>query len=58
MRPSRIIQGSYVVLKLLGPSSPNGYRKMSTWLQLLVERQKIYSRWGSGPAKSPRGLYG
>ena len=30
---------------------------MSTWPQLLVEREKVSWRWG-GAAKSPRGLYG
>ena len=31
---------------------------MSIWSQILEESQKISWRWGKGPAKNPKGLYG
>lgn len=57
MRASNIIQGSIVVMKLHGVSSPSSYEKMYTWPQFLVEKQKVSYRWGGGLAQNPRGLY-
>jgi hypothetical protein len=34
-------RGSYGGLKLLGAATPSGEGKLSTWPQLLVERQKV-----------------